>query len=66
MKHLKRKDLLLLGNKLIGKIPDPCNAKESQSFLREKNRKSVKQSKMIVYQPKAFENSNIDIKSVIA
>ena len=45
MKHLKRKNLLLLGNKLIGKIPDPCNAKESQSFLREKNRKSVNNQK---------------------
>ena len=28
MKRLKRKDLLLLANKLVEKIPDPCNAKE--------------------------------------
>ena len=28
MKPLKRKDLLLLANKLIQKVPDSCNAKE--------------------------------------
>ena len=28
MKRLKRKDLLLLANKLIEKLPDPRNAKE--------------------------------------
>ena len=28
MKHLKRKDLLLLVNKLIEKVPDPRNAKD--------------------------------------
>ena len=67
MKRLKNKDLLLLGNKLIEKIPDPCNAKEHyQSFIRKKNRKSVKQSKVIPYQPKTFENPNtVDIKSII-
>ena len=27
MKHLKRKDLLLLANNLIEKVTDPCNAK---------------------------------------
>ena len=42
MKHLK-KDLLLLANKLIGKIPDPRNAKEHyESFVRKTNTKSVK------------------------
>ena len=42
MKCLK-KNLLLLANKLIEKVPDPDNAKEHyQSFMREKNRKSVK------------------------
>ena len=42
MKCLKRKDLLLLTNKLIEKVPDPCNAKEHYtSFSREKNKKSV-------------------------
>ena len=67
MKHLKRKDLLLLANKLIAKIPDPHNAKEHyQSFIRKINRKSVKQSKIINYQPNTFENPNtVDIKSVI-
>ena len=43
VKHLKRKDLLLLSAKLIEKIPDPYNAKEHcQSFLRKKNINSVK------------------------
>ena len=28
MKHLKRKDLLLLANTLIEQARDPCNAKE--------------------------------------
>ena len=44
MKRLKRKDLLLLANKLIEKVPDPRNAKEHyEPFLRKKNRKSVTQ-----------------------
>ena len=50
------------------KIPDPRNAKDVpyQSFIRKKNTKSVKESKIITYQPKIFENPNIvDIKSVI-
>ena len=48
-------------------MPDPRNAKEHyQSFIRKKNTKSVKQSEIITYQPKTFENRNIaDIKSVI-
>ena len=51
---------MLLVNKLIEKIPDPCNDKEQyESFIRKKNRKSVKQSK-------TFDYPNIvDIKSVI-
>ena len=59
--------MLLLPNKLIEKIPDPRNAKEHyQSFIRKKNRKSVKQSEIITYQPKTFENPSIvNIKSVI-
>ena len=67
MKGLKKKDLLLGTNNFIEKIPDPPNAKEHyQSFIRTKKRKSVKQSEIISYQPKAFENANIvDIKSVI-
>ena len=48
------------------KIPDPCNAKEHyQSFIRKKNTKSVKQSEIITYQPKTFENPNIvDVKTL--
>ena len=63
----KKKDLLLLTNKLIEKVPDPHNNKEHyQSFIRKKNRKSVKQSDIITYQPKTSENANIvDIKSII-
>ena len=63
---MKKKDLLLFTNKLIEKTPDPCNVKEHyQSFIRKKNTKLVKQSKMITYQPKTFEKLNIvDIKSV--
>ena len=64
MKRLKKKDLLLLSNKLVEKLTDPQNAQEHyQSFLQKKNIKSKKQSKIITYQPK---NSNIfDINSVI-
>ena len=53
-------------NKLIEKIPDPPNAKKySQSIIR-KITKSVKQTEVIFYHAKTFENSNIvDIKSVI-
>ena len=56
----------MFANKLIEKILDPCTAKEQyQSFIRRKNRKSVKQSKIITYQPKTFEKPNIfDIKSI--
>ena len=57
----------MLANKLIEKILDPRSAKQHyQSFIRRKNRKSVKQSKIITYQPKTFEKPNsVDIKSVI-
>ena len=49
-KTLEKNDLLLLANKLIENIPDPRNAKEHyQSFIRKKNRKSVKQSEIIIY-----------------
>ena len=67
MKRLARKDLPLLATKLIGKIAGPRNAKEHyQSFLRKKNTKSVKQSKIITRQPNTSQNPNIvDIKSVI-
>ena len=35
----------------------------NESFLRKQNRKSVKQSEIITYQPKTFDTD--DIKSVI-
>ena len=59
---MKRKDLLLLANKLKEKVPDPHNAKQHyQLFVRRKSRKSVKPSKI-----KTFENPNlVDIKSII-
>ena len=59
--------MLLLANTLIEKIPDPCNGKEHyQSFIRNKNTKSVKQSKITTQKPRTFENpSIIVIKSVI-
>ena len=62
LKRLKRKDLLLLANKLKEKVPDPHNAKQHyQLFVRRKSRKSVKPSKI-----KTFENPNlVDIKSII-
>ena len=60
IKHLKRKDLLLLAIKLIGKIPDSCNAKEHyQSFLRKQNRKSVKQSEIITYNQELLKTQTV-------
>ena len=45
--------------KLTEKLPDHRNAKEHyKSFIRKKNTKSVKQSKVITQQPKTFENTN--------
>ena len=66
-RNVWKKDFLLLSTKLIEELPDPLNAKEHyQSFIRKKNTKSVKQSNIITYQPKTFENPNIiDMKSVI-
>ena len=47
-------------------MPDPCNAKEHyQSFIRKKNTKSVKQSKIITQQPKTFENPNTVYKKLV-
>ena len=64
MKHLNKKSLLLLANKLVKNIPDSGNAEEYyQSFIIKKNRKSVKQSEIISYQTKTFDI--VDIKSVI-
>ena len=59
MERLKKK-MRLYANKLIEKIPDPRNGKEHyQSFIRKKTTKSVKQSEIITYQQKTFENPNI-------
>ena len=67
MKRLKRKDVLLLATKLIEKIADPGNAKDYyNSYLKTKNTKLVKRSKIFIQQLKAIENRNIiGIKSVI-
>ena len=53
----EKKDLLLFAIKLTEKIIDPRNAKEHyQSFIRKKSTKLVKESKIIIQQPKTFEN----------
>ena len=67
MKRFAKKDLLLLVNKLIEKIPEPRNAEEPyQLFIRNKNTKLVKHSEIVTYQPKTFEDSDmLDIKSII-
>ena len=65
MKHLKRNELLLLANKLMQKVPDRRNAKDHyDSFLRKKNKKSVKQSEIITYHTKNVDT--VDRKSDIA
>ena len=63
----KEKDLLPFAIKLIKKISDTSNAKEQyQCYLKKKNTKLVKWSKVITQQPKVFENSNtVDIISFI-
>ena len=65
MKSSKKKDFLLVASKLIEKVRDPLNAKEHyQPSMTKRNRKSVKQSEIITYQPKTFKNPNIvDIES---
>ena len=66
MKHQKKKDLLLLATKLIKKTPDAGNTKEShKSLLKNKNKKLVKRSKIIIQETKIIDNLIIiDIKSV--
>ena len=61
------KDLQFFATKLTEKILDLGNAKEHyQLFIRKKNTKLVKQSRIITQQPKMFEKPNIvDIKSII-
>ena len=52
MKHQEKKELLLLAIKLTEKISDSLNTEEQyQSFVRKKNAKSAKQSKIITQQP---------------
>ena len=59
MKYQK-KCLLLLATKLVEKVLDSSYAKEYYKlFLKNKNKKLVKQPKIITQQPKTTENSNI-------
>ena len=61
MKYQK-KYLLLLVTKLVEKVLDSSDAKEYYKlFLKNKNKKLVKQPKIITQQPKTTENSNIII-----
>ena len=48
-------------------IPDLRNGKEHyKSFIIKENKKSVKQSEIITYQPSTFQNPDIaDIKPII-
>ena len=60
MKHLKKKNIFLLSNKLIENIPDPHDGKQQyQPFILMKNRKSVQQLEIISYQPRTFQNPEI-------
>ena len=63
MKRLKEKKLIA-ARKLVETVLDPCNTKEHyQSFIRKKNRKSVNQSEIVIYQQETFQNPNtVDIK----
>ena len=59
MEGLNKKGLLLIANKLIKNIPDLRNAKgHYKSF--------IKQSEIITYQPRSFQNPNlINIRLII-
>ena len=49
--NVSKKDLLWVADKLIENLSDLINSKEhDQSFIRQKNTKSIKQSKIITYQ----------------
>ena len=67
MKHQKKNDLRSSSTKLIQKVTDISNVKQCyQTFLKNKNKKSVKRSKIITQQSQILENTNIvGIKSVI-
>ena len=56
----KKKDLLLLANKLIEKVPDPRNAKQYfELVLRKKKRKSVKQSEILLINQKLLKTQTL-------
>ena len=58
MKYQK-KSLLLPATKLVEKVLDSSYAKEYYKlFLKNKNKKLVKQPKIITQQPKTTENPN--------
>ena len=59
-------DLQFLVAKITEEIPDPSNSKEYyNSYLKRKNKKSEKRSKITTEQLKAIESQNIvDLKSV--
>ena len=60
-----KKDLFLLANKLIEKVTNSRNAKELYQSLIRKNTKPVKQSKVIIHQPKIWKLKHYWYKSVI-
>ena len=65
---LEKKDLLLLRNELIEKMPDLGNAKEHyQSFTRKKSRKSRKKirNNYISTKKSCKRPNTVHIKSVI-
>ena len=66
MKHRKNKYFLLLATKLMEKMPHASNAMDTCNFyLKRKNAKLVKRSKIITQQPKYIENANImDLNAV--
>ena len=59
---LKKKVIIHWSTWIRPNIPDPRNAKEHyQLFMVKKNKLSVKQSEVITYQPKAFQNPKLFI-----
>ena len=53
---LQKKIIILFATKLTKEIPDPVNAKEYyQSYLKTKNKKSVKRPKIFTRQPKLIK-----------
>ena len=58
MKHWNMKYLFLLPKKLIEKIQDRPNVKNTINHLSKNPTKAVKQSEIITCQPQTFEHSN--------